>query len=62
MRLGPNFFIWIAIAVVVVSTIPALNGHAWTAELGWPIAIALVVFNKLRAIRRRRAEQLQTFD
>ena len=62
MTRGPNFYIWIAIAVVVVSTIPALQGQTWTAAVGWPVALALAVFNKVRVIRRRRAERLQSFD
>jgi hypothetical protein len=62
MKMGPNFFIWIAMAVVIASTIPALYGHEWVAAVGWPVAIALTVFNKVLAVRRRRAERLQTFD
>jgi hypothetical protein len=61
-KVGPNFFIWIAIAVVIASTVPALYGHVWTAWIGWPLAIALGVINKVRALRRRRTEQLREFD
>jgi|WetSurMetagenome_2_1015567.scaffolds.fasta_scaffold587306_2 hypothetical protein len=62
MRLGPNLFIWMAIAVVIISTVPAMQGHTWAAAIGYPVAITLAVFNKVRAIRHRRAERLQSFD
>ncbi len=62
MQVGPNFFIWIAIAVVVVSTAQALYDHYWIAGVGYAIAIALTVVNKLRAIRRKRSEELRNFD
>ncbi len=60
--MGPNFFIWIAIAVVVAATISGLFGHYWITGLGYAVAVALTVLNKVRAIRRRRAEQLGNFD
>jgi hypothetical protein len=52
--MGPNFFIWIAMAVAVASTIWGLNGHALSAALGYAVAVALAVFNKVRMIRRGR--------
>jgi len=60
--MGPNFFIWIAMAVAAVSTIPAWYGHYGIASAGWTIAIVLAVANKVRAIRRRRSEKLRAFD
>ena len=59
--LGPNLFIWIAIGVVIASLALALFGYGW-AVWGYPVAIGLVIFNKVRAIRRRRAEASRTFD
>lgn len=59
---GPNFFIWIAIAVVIVSTIPAFSGHYVMTFVGWAVAIALAIFNKVRAVRRKRAEAIRNFD
>jgi len=60
--MGPNFFIWIAIGIVIASTIPALFGYEWAAWVGYPIAIALAIFNKVRAVRRRRANASRTFN
>jgi len=60
--MGPNFFIWIAMGVVAASTIAALVGYAWAVWIGWPLAVALATFNKVRAVRRRRAEMSPTFD
>ena len=62
MDSGPNFFIWVAMGVVVASTIAGLNGHDWVMWIGFPLAIALAVFNKVRAVRRRRAELNREFD
>jgi len=60
--IGPNFFIWIAIGVVIASTIPALFGYDRGVWIGYPLAIGLAIFNKVRAVRRRRAEASQTLD
>jgi hypothetical protein len=60
--MGPNFFIWMAIGVVIVATVPALYGHDWSIWIGYPLALALAVFNKVRAIRRRNAKTLRTFN
>ena len=60
--LGPNVFIWIAIGVVIASTILALFGYGWAPWVGYPLAIGLIIFNKVRAIRRRQAEVSRTFD
>jgi membrane protein implicated in regulation of membrane protease activity len=60
--MGPNFFIWIAIAVVVVSTLAGLYGREEIMWLGWAVAIVLALVNKVRAIRRRRSEQLRDFE
>ncbi len=61
-RLGANFFIWIAIVVVVISAIPGWYGHYWIAGAGYAVGIVLVVANKVLAIRRRRSDKLHTFD
>jgi uncharacterized membrane protein len=45
--------------VVVASTILALYGYDWATWVGYPIAFALAIFNKVRAVRRRRAEASQ---
>ena len=50
---GPNFFIWIAIGLVVLTTIPAFYGHYWITVAGCVAALVLAIFNKIRAIRRR---------
>jgi membrane protein implicated in regulation of membrane protease activity len=60
--MGPNFFIWIAMGIVVVSTIPVFYGYGWTMWIGCPLAVALAILNKVRAVRRRRAETSQHFD
>ena len=51
--MGPNFFIWIAIAVTVLSTALGLSGHMEWVWLGYPVALGLAVLNKVRALRRR---------
>lgn len=48
--------------IVVVSTIPVFYGYDWPTWIGWPLAVALVVLNKVRAVRRRRAETSRHFD
>ncbi len=58
--MGPNFFIWIAIGLVVITTIPAFYGHYWIAAVGWVAAIALAIFNKVRAIRGRGPDFVRT--
>jgi hypothetical protein len=50
-----------AIGVVIASTISALFSYEWAAWVGYPMAIALAIFNKVRAVRRRRAEASRTF-
>lgn len=58
--MGPNFFVWIAIGIA--ATVPALYGHEWSIWIGYPLALALAILNKVRAIRRRNAEASQAFD
>jgi len=60
--MGPNLFIWMAIGVVIASTIPAFFGYDWAVWVGYPLAVVLAIFNKVRAVRRRRAEVSRTFD
>ena len=50
---GPNFFIWIAIGLVLVSAIPSFYGYYWITALGWVVALGLGIFNKIKVIRRR---------
>lgn len=60
--MGSNLFIWIAIGVVAASGFAAFQGYGWVPWIGYPVAIALAVSNKIRAIRRRRLEASNTFD
>lgn len=61
--MGPNFFIWIAIAVVAASAaLSVISDQDWIAWIGFPIGLALAIVNKVRAKRRARAELNRSFD
>ncbi len=59
--MGPNFFIWVAIGIVVAATAGGLMEQHWAPWIGYPLAIALAAFNKVRAIRRRKDATSRTF-
>jgi hypothetical protein len=60
--MGPNTFIWIAIGVIAIATLAAFAGYDWAPWVGYPLALALAVFNKIRATLRRNAKVSRTFD
>ena len=60
--MGRNFFIWIAIGVVVAATAAGIMGRGWALWIGYPLALALAAFNKVRELRQRKGEVSRSFD
>lgn len=60
--MGRNFFIWIAIGVVVAATVAGLMDQGWALWIGYPLALALAAFNKVREMRQRKGEVSRSFD